>query len=214
MRERRGSIVGKESTVESAVGTIHRELLDVARLSLAHREAAFHHIAGQSSLHSGGTVLHIHHGHVGVGSLTEEHRDRRASGVGCRRRHIHHALHTVDGLLEGHHHTPLHRLGIGTRVVGVDTHSGWRDLRKLLQSEACEADDAQEHHQHGDDARQDRSVDECPYLHIVTPSFSSPAPSATIVSPTCSPSSTIYSRPLFCGKRVTGVAFVLPPTTL
>ena len=207
-------VVGQESAVESAVGTIHRELLDVARLSLAHRESAFHHIAWQPALHGGGTVLHIHHGHVGVGTLSEEDGDRRAARVGCRRRHIHHALHAVDGLLEGHHHTSLHRLGIGARIVGVDANGGRRNLGKLLQRKACEADDAQEHHQHGDDARQNGPVDECPYLHIVTPSFSSPAPSATIVSPTCSPSSTIYSRPLFCGKRVTGVAFVLPSTTL
>ena len=45
------------------------------------------------------------------------------------------------------------------------------------------------------------------------PSFSRPAPSAMMVSPTCRPSSTIYSLPLFCGNRVTAVAFVLPSTT-
>ena len=129
-------IVGQKGAVERIVVTVERDLLDVRRLSLAYGQTTLHHIAGQSSLDGGGTILHIHHRHVGIGTLPEENADAGTTRIRSRRRHIHHALHTVDGFLKGHHNALLHRLGIGSRIAGHQSDGRRRNLWKLLQRQA------------------------------------------------------------------------------
>ena len=145
--------------------TVECYLLDVRRLTLAHGQTALHHIAGQTALHGGGTVLHVYHCHVRVGALAEEHADAGATRIRGRRRHVHHALHAVDGLLERHHHALLYRLSIGSRIAGHQSDGGRRNLRKLLKGKARKADESQQHHQHADDASQYRAVYEEAHPH-------------------------------------------------
>ena len=159
-------IVGQERAVEGAVRTIDRQLLDVRRLSLTHSDTTLHHIARQSSLHGGGTVLHVHHRHIGVCALTEEDANGGSAVVRGRRGHIHHTLHTVDGLLERHDDTLLHRLGVGTGIAGHHAHRRRGNLRELLQCQTAQSDDAHQHHQHRNDSRQYRTVYKSSYIHF------------------------------------------------
>ena len=145
-------IVGQERTVEGAVRTIDRELLDVRCLTFSHSESTLHYVAWQTPLYSGSTVLYVHHRHIGVSALTEEDTDRGSTVVGGCRRHVHHALDTIDGFLKRHDDTLLHRLGIGTSIAGHDAHDGWGNLRELFQGELTESDDTHQNHQYGDDS--------------------------------------------------------------
>ena len=162
-------VVGQKGTVESAVGTVNGHLLDVAGLTLSHRQSALHHVTRQSALHGGGTVLNVHHRHVGVGTLTEEDTYRGSTIVRGARRHIHHTLHAVDGFLQRHHHALLHRLGIGTGIRGHDSHRGWCYLRKLLQRQPAQSDDAHQHHQHAYHSGKDWPINKCPNVHHLSP---------------------------------------------
>ena len=65
-------VIGEETTVKTPIGTVQRDLLDVAGLAFSHRDTSTSHSAWQSSLHRCNSVLHIHHCHVGVGALTEK----------------------------------------------------------------------------------------------------------------------------------------------
>ena len=146
-------IVSQERTVERRVRTIDSYLLDVRGLALAYRQTALHHVAGQSALHGGGTVLHVHHCHVRVGALTEEDTYRGRTVVRCRRRHVHHAFHAVDGLFQGNDDALLYSLGIGACIACHDAYRRWCYFRELLQRQTSQSDDADQHHQHADDSR-------------------------------------------------------------
>ena len=117
-------------------------------------------------MYGGGTVLHIHHGHVGVGALTEKDADGGGAVVGGRRGHVHHALYAVDGLLEWYDDALLYGLGIGTGVGCHDADGGRCYLWELLECELAQTDDAHEHHQYRYHSGEYRTVDECPYVHI------------------------------------------------
>ena len=123
------------------------------------------------------------------------------------RSHVSHVLHTVDGLFQRSDNTFLKGFRTGTIVSGAHHDGGRRNVGILLNGQGEQSDDAQNDNRNGDDCRKNGAFYKSSEVHILSvknyhsfvlgwtevPSRSKPTPSATIVSPTFKPLSTIYS---------------------
>ena len=140
-------IIGEKAAVEHIIRTIYGELLDIAGLTFTNCQAALHYVAWQASLHGGHTILYIHHGHIGICALTEEYCNAGSTGIRRARRHIHHALHSVDGFLQRHNDALLHGFGVCSRIAAHDAHRGRSYLGKLFKRQTRQSDASHYHNQ-------------------------------------------------------------------
>lgn len=198
-------VVGQKSLVERVVGAVYGQLLDVARLALAHSDAALRDFGRQQSLRRGDAVLDVDRRHVGVGPLAEEDRNLGRTVVRRRGGHVHHVLHAVERLLQRYDDTLLYGLGIGTGIGGRNADGRGCDFGELLDGQLRKTDEPHDKNHHRDDSGQNGPFDKGADGHraalfsdsspaagvICIPSCSSPAPSATMTSPTSSPDSTM-----------------------
>ena len=153
-------VVAQIEVVAAAVG---REQVDdhqhVGRF-LLHQHALAGDQVGQHRLRQRHAVLHQHLGHVQVDAQPERDRERVIAVVGALRRHVEHAFHAVDLLLDGGRHRVGHQLGVGAGIGGRHLHRGRRNFRVLGDRKHQDGDQAGQ----GNDDRQhrseDRSIDE------------------------------------------------------
>ena len=108
----------------------------------------------------GDAVLDIDRGDIDRIADIERDGDGRAAVIGADRRHIGHARHAVDLLLERGRHGVGDDLGAGARVGGGDNHLRWRDIGKLRDRQQAVGDQAGQHHDDGDDRGEHRPMDE------------------------------------------------------
>jgi hypothetical protein len=78
----------------------------------------------------------------------------------ARRLHVDHVLDAVDLLLDRQRHGVHEHAGAGARICGRHLHGRRNDVRILRNRQAVERDAADQDHQHGDDVRQNRTLDE------------------------------------------------------
>ena len=105
-------------------------------------------------------VLHVDRGDAqGIADL-EGDGDRRRAVVRARRRHVDHAGHAVDLLLERGRHRVGDDLGAGAGIDRADDDLRRRDLRELRDRKQEVADRAREHHDDRDRGCEDRPFDE------------------------------------------------------
>ena len=108
----------------------------------------------------GDAVLDIDRGSVDRIADIERDGDGRAAVIGADRRHIGHARHAIDLLLERGRYRVGDDLGAGAGVGGSDNHLRWRDIRKLRDRQQAVGDQAGQHHDDGDDRGEHRPMDE------------------------------------------------------
>ena len=141
-------VVVQELPVELVRGGIEGDALQFGLLLLGRRHPDADHLGGQQAEGGRYAVLHVHGGHVRIGSLTEIDVYRGISCVRCRRGNVVHVLHSVDGLLQRHDDGFLHSLGVRSRIICEYLHRRRGDIGILLHRQRCQRKDA---HQHDDD---------------------------------------------------------------
>ena len=145
-------IVAQEVLVVGAVGTFQRDDAELSRLPFLGGYACLQHLGGQLCLCLDDAILHIHSGHIGIGTLLEV--DGQAGrAVAGRRGHIGHPLYAVDGLLQRHHHALLHRFGTRTRVARPHIDGGRRNVGISFHRQRQQRNHAQQHDYHANDHR-------------------------------------------------------------
>ncbi len=104
-------------------------------------------------------VLNLHCGDVEVGAVLESYL-KRIRSVGTRGgTHIHHSLHTVHLLFDGHAYGLCHRLGIGSRIAGHYIDCRRRYVGELCHRQCLDREQSRQQHQYGDDCGENRTVD-------------------------------------------------------
>ena len=130
------------------------------RRRLADLHAQPLHVFGQPRQRVLDAILRQHLGDVQVGADPEGHRDGELAVAGRLAAHVEHALDAVDLLLERRGHGACHGLGRGARIDGRDLHRRRHDLRVLCDWQDGERAEPDQGHEHAEDGREDRPVDE------------------------------------------------------
>ena len=126
-----------------------------------------HYLGWQTRFGQFDTVLNFYGSQIRVGRNVKSNRCRKASRVGAVRLHIKHARCTIEFLLNRCCHSLRHGQSTGTRIRGTDFHHRWSNLRILIDGKHCQANDAHDNNQYGDDGREHRPVYEKAYFHLV-----------------------------------------------
>ncbi len=135
-------IVAEVYLVKFGVVGLYRYRHKAAGRLLRHGNAVLHHFRRQARLGLLDTVLDVDGGKLGVGVDVERHQGVESAGVGARRVHIYHARRAVEFLLDGSSHGLGHGLGVGAGIGSRDAHHRGRDLRVLVDRQACQTDSA------------------------------------------------------------------------
>jgi len=197
-------VIVQECLVEAVIGRIERESHQFGVLLFFGGDTGFGGFCrklAQCAVHA---VLYVYRCHVRVGSLFEIDVDGSISRIRCRGSHIGHVLHSVDGFFQRGYHCLLHGFGVCTRI-GCKYVDGRRcDVGVLFHRQGKHGNHTQQYDYHRDNARKHRAVYKKSQVHFASflgvmliPSFTSPTPSAIMVSPTESPSLTINRLPSF-----------------
>ena len=124
-------IVFKKFIVVLVVRTVEREDKQHTGLPFRGDNTYLGNLCREETLSFGNTVLHVNGSHIRVGSLFKVNFNGGISGVGCRRSHVHHVLHTIDLLLKWSNHTVQYSLCIGSLISCTDAYSRRCDVRIL-----------------------------------------------------------------------------------
>ena len=118
------------------------------------------HLVGQAAFHRGDAVLHVDRGNVDVVRDVERDRDAAGAVIAGARRHVEHARHAVDGLLERRGDGRLDGLGVGAGVERGDLDLRRRKIRKLRDRQGRDRNRAGQDDDQRAHAREDGTSDE------------------------------------------------------
>ena len=125
-------VIVEELVIIAAFRVIDTEGFQLGVLLFFGVHAHLYHLGRQQALGGSHAVLYVDRCHVGVGPLLEIDKQFGIAAVGGGRCDIGHALHTVDGLLQRYDNRFLYGFGIGSGIVGVDSHGRRCNVRILF----------------------------------------------------------------------------------
>ncbi len=153
-------VIAQRHRIDRAVGRGEIDDQHEVRVLLLDRHAGLVDDRRQDRRRLRDAVLHVDRGDAqGIADL-EGDGDRRRAVVRARRRHVHHAGHAVDLLLERGRHGVGDDLGAGAGIDRADDDLRRRDLRELRDRKQEVADRAREQHDDRDRGCEDRPLDE------------------------------------------------------
>ena len=154
---------GEVAQVDVVVAAVGREEVDdhqdVGRL-LADGDALVLDRRRQQRHGQGHAVLHHDQGRVQIDADVEGDRQRVGAVVAHLRRHVEHARHAVDLLLDRRRHGVGHHLGAGPGIADRHRHAGRRDPRILRDRQVTQRDAAGQRDDDGQHRGEDRPIDE------------------------------------------------------
>ena len=154
------AVVDQVVRVVGALRGVDRQQHEDARALLLHGHALRRHLLGQARLGRRDPVLGEDVGDVLVDADLEADVELHAAVARVGRLHVDHLVDAVDLLLDRRGHRLLDRHRRGARIVRGDADDGRGEEGVLLEAQAGERVDPEEHDQDRDDDRDDRPADE------------------------------------------------------